>query len=66
LDALRLFLGKSLPDIQEITFKIGILGKYVLDVDDPHETHVQRALPRRTFSALQLICIIYAGFTSIE
>ena len=66
LDAMRLFRGKSLQEIQEITFEIGILGKYGLDINDPQESHVLRALPGRTFSALQLICIMYAGFKRIE
>ena len=66
LDAMRLFRGKSLQEIQEITFEIGILGKYGLDINDPQESHVLRALPGRTFSALQLICIMYAGFKKIE
>jgi hypothetical protein len=30
------------------------------------DARVLRALPRRTFSALQLICIMYAGFKRIE
>lgn len=33
--------GKSLPEIQEITFEIGMLGKYGLDINDPQETHVR-------------------------
>lgn len=66
LDALRLFRGKSLQEIQEITFEIGMLGKYGLDINDPQESHVLRALPGRVFSALQLICIMYAGFKRIE
>ena len=66
LDAMRLFRGKSLQEIQEITFEIGMLGKYGLDINDPQEMHVLRALPGRTFSALQLICIMYAGFRRIE
>jgi tetratricopeptide (TPR) repeat protein len=66
LDAQRLFRGKSLPEIQEITFEIGMLGKYGLDINDPQESHVLRALPGRVFSALQLICIMYAGFKRIE
>ena len=66
LDALRLFRGKSLQEIQEITFEIGILGKYGLDINDPQETHVLRALPGRVFSALELVCIMYAGFKRIE
>ena len=54
--------GKSLEVIQEITFEIGMQGQHGLDINDPQETHVLRALPGRTFSALQLICIMYAGF----
>jgi tetratricopeptide (TPR) repeat protein len=66
LDAMRLFRGKSLQEIQEITFEIGMLGKYGLDINDPQESHVLRALPGRVFSALLLICIMYAGFKMIE
>jgi hypothetical protein len=66
LDAMRLFRGKSLQEIQEITFEIGMLGKYGLDINNPQESHVLRALPGRTFSALQLICIMYASFKRIE
>jgi tetratricopeptide (TPR) repeat protein len=47
LDAMRLFRGRSLQEIQEITFEIGMLGKYGLDINDPQETHVLRALPGR-------------------
>ena len=48
--------GKSLQEIQEITFEIGMLGQY----------GVLRALPGRVFSAPQLVCIMYAGFKRIE
>ena len=65
LDAM-LFRGKSLEDIRDISFEIGMLGRHGLDINDPQETHVLRALPGRTFSALQLICIMYAGFKRIE
>jgi hypothetical protein len=65
LGAMRLFQGKSLEEIKEITFEIGMLGKYGLDINDPQETHVLRSLPGRTFSALQLICIMCAGFKRI-
>ena len=52
---MRLFRWKLLQEIQEITFEIGILGKYGLDINDPQESHVLRALPGRMFSALRLI-----------
>ena len=34
LDALRLFRGKSLEEIREITFVIGMLGRHGLDIND--------------------------------
>ena len=63
---MRLFRGKSPEEIQEVTFEIGMLGQHGLDINDPRETHVLRALPGRTFSALELVCIMYAGFKRIE
>ena len=56
----RLFRGRLLEELQEITSEIGMLGHYGLDINDPRETHVLRALPGRTFSALELLCIMYA------
>ena len=55
LDAMRLFRGKLLQEIQEITFEIRMLRQHGLDINDPQETRVRRALPGRTFSALRLI-----------
>ena len=61
LDAMRLFAGKTLDEVREVAFEIGLQGQYGLDINDPKETHVLRSLPGRTFSALELLCIIYAG-----
>jgi len=66
LDALRLFRGKSLEEIEEIAFEVGMLGKYGLDIKHPHDSHVLRMLQERVFTVRQLICIMYAGFTRIE
>jgi tetratricopeptide (TPR) repeat protein len=66
LDAMRLFRGRPLEEIREISFEIGMLGQHGLDINDPRETHVLRALPGRAFSALELLCIMYAGFKLIE
>ena len=66
LDALRLFRGKSLHEVQEITFEIGMLGQHAQDITTPQESHVLRALPGRTFLALELLCIMYAGFKLFE
>jgi len=66
LDAMRLFRGRPLEEVREIAFEIGMLGQHGLDINDPKETHVLRALPGRAFSALELLCIMYVGFKLIE
>ena len=43
---LRLFRRKSLEEVQEIAFEIGMLGQYVLDINDIKEEHVLRAARR--------------------
>lgn len=35
LDAMKMFKGKSLDEIKEITFEIGMLGQYGRDINDP-------------------------------
>ncbi len=45
LDALKLFKDRSLQEVKEITFEIGMLGRYGLDINDPKELHVLRSLP---------------------
>lgn len=48
LDALRLFRGKSLEEVREIAFEIGMLGQHGRDEIDRRETHVRRGLPGRS------------------
>ncbi|WP_286856810.1 hypothetical protein [Methanosaeta sp. UBA356] len=43
-----------------------MLGQHGPDIYDPQGTRVLRSLPGRTFSPLQLICVMYAGFKRIE
>jgi len=61
LDAMRPFSSKSQEEIREIAFEIGMLGQYGLDINNPREMHVLRSLPGRTFSVLELVCIMYGG-----
>jgi len=49
-----------------MSFEIGMIGRHRLDIDDPQESYVLRAMPGRVFSALELICIMYAGCERIE
>jgi hypothetical protein len=36
--ARRLFRGRSLEEVREITFEIGMLGQHAQDINDPGET----------------------------
>ncbi len=65
LDALRIFKGKSLEEIKDISFEIGMLGRHGLDINDHSARHILRSLPG-AFTALQLVCIMYAGFKQFE
>jgi hypothetical protein len=42
--ARRLFRGKSLKEVREIAFEIGMQGKYMHDINDFQQSHVLRAL----------------------
>jgi hypothetical protein len=66
LDSMRLFSGKSLEEVREIAFEIGMLGQHGLDINDPRETHVLRALPGRAFSALELVRFYLLFYYSIS
>ena len=35
LDAMRLFAGKTLDEVREVAFEIGLQGQYGLDINDP-------------------------------
>ncbi len=65
LDALRSFRDKSFQENQDMTFDIGMLGRYGLDIYDHSTQHVLRSLPG-VFTALNLICIMYTGFKLIQ
>lgn len=65
LDAMKIFKDKSFQEIQEITFEIGMLGRFGLDINDHSTQHVLRSLPG-VFTSLNLVCIMYAGFKRIQ
>ena len=65
LDAMRPFSSRSQEEIREIALEIGMQGRHGLDINNPREMHVLRSLPGRTFSVLELVCIMYGGFKRI-
>ena len=58
--------GKSLQEIQEITFEIGMLGKYGLDTMTPRRDTRPVVAAVEGFLRVAVICIMYTGFKRIE
>jgi hypothetical protein len=58
--------GKSLQEIHEITFEIGMLGKYGLDTMTPRRDTRPAVAAVEGFLRVAVICIMYADFKRIE
>jgi hypothetical protein len=48
----------------EITFEVARLGKSGLDYANPEKKYTFSAYPGESFSGLQLMCLMYAGFNA--
>jgi tetratricopeptide (TPR) repeat protein len=62
LDALRRYAALNVEQVREIAFEIGMLGQRGLDYADPAPKYTLRTLPGETFTGLQLMCLMHAGF----
>ncbi|GAH06635.1 unnamed protein product [marine sediment metagenome] len=50
-------------EIKALSFEIGMLGSSGLDYTSPDKKHTLRNCPGEKFSGLQLMCLMYAGFS---
>ena len=57
-------LPRSTPCL-EITFEVARLGESGLDYANPEKKYTVSAYPGESFSGLQLMCLMYAGFKRI-
>ena len=62
LDALRRYAALTVEQVREIAFEIGMLGQRGLDYADPEPKYTLQTLPGETFTGLQLMCLMHAGF----
>ncbi len=62
LDALKRYA--RLPDaaVRQIALEAALLGREGLDYASPDKNYTLRALPGETFSGLELMCLMHAGF----
>jgi hypothetical protein len=65
LDALRRYAPLNVEQVRAIAFEIGMLGQRGLDYADPAPKYTLQTLPGETFTGLQLMCLMHAGFKRI-
>ena len=65
LDALKRFDSLDARRVGEITFEGARLGESGLDYANPEKKYTLSAYPGESFSGLQLMCLMYAGFKRI-
>jgi len=65
LDALKRFDSLDPRRVGEITFEVARLGESGLDYANPEKKYTLSAYPGESFSGLQLMCLMYAGFKRI-
>jgi hypothetical protein len=65
LDALKRFENLEAPRVAEITFEVARLGENGLDYSSPEPKYHLTAYPEASFSGIQLMCLMYAGFKRI-
>ncbi len=66
LDALQRYDKLPADEVREIAFEIGLLGRGGLDYASPDKKYSLRSLPGESFSGLQLMCLMHAGFKRIS
>jgi len=65
LDALKRFDSLDPRRVMEITFEVARLGESGLDYANPEKKYTLSAYPGESFSGLQLMWLMYAGFKRI-
>lgn len=65
LDALKRYAALPVEKVREIAFEIALLGQRGLDYASPEKKYTLSSLPGESFSGLQLMCLMHAGFQQI-
>jgi len=62
LDALERYDLVPVEKVREIAFEIAMLGREGLDYSSADTNYTLKSLPGESFTGLQLMCLMYAGF----
>jgi hypothetical protein len=66
LGALERFEGMPVDAILPIVSEIGLLGRGGINYSSSDRTYTLRSLPGETFTGLQMLCLMYAGFKKLD
>jgi hypothetical protein len=65
LSALERYEKLATDKVRDIAFEIGLLGQKGLDYASSDKKYTLREIPGESFSGLQLMCLMHAGFKRI-
>ena len=65
VDAMEKFSTMSPEQVRDVGFEVAILGRQGLDVNDATQRYQLKRIPGR-FSALNLLCLMYAAFKQVS
>jgi len=62
LSALQRYDKLPVATVREIAFEVGLLGQNGLDYASPDKKYTLSAIPGESFSGLEMMCLMHAGF----
>jgi hypothetical protein len=65
LSAQQFFKDKTIDEVKQVTFEIGVKGKKGLDINDPDKKYTLNTM-KGSFTGLQLVSYMYVGFKIID
>lgn len=65
LSALESFKGKTLEQVRQVAFEIGMVGRQGLDINNPDKKYTLDSMAG-SFTGLQLVSYMYVGFKMID
>jgi tetratricopeptide (TPR) repeat protein len=66
LDVLKRYDTLPVETIRDIAYEVAMVGRNGLDYASPDSKYTLKSLPNETFTGLQLMCLMFAGFKRIS
>jgi tetratricopeptide (TPR) repeat protein len=65
LSAQQFFKGKTIDEVKQVAFEIGLKGRQGLDINNPDKKYTLKTM-KGSFTGLQLVSYMYVGFKIID